>query len=592
MSADPRGKPLALGWALLPLATLVLCFALGVLRFGFSAEMLIASMLAAAAVAGAVAARRGAGWEAVQRAAGEKLAAVLPVVLILLAIGMLIGTWVLAGTIPLLVTWGVRLVDPGYFVLTAFVVTAAMSLFTGTSWGSAGTLGVALMGAAAALDAPLAATAGAVVSGAYFGDKMSPLSDSTNICALGAGSDLYAHIRHMLYTAVPSFLLATAVYAVVGSRSQAAMTPAAASLPPAAERLLAEIAAVFRLDAWALLPLLLVLAGVALKRPPALVLAASAVLAATLGIVIQGFGIEEGVAAAISGFDVSMTLGRVAEPVGLSDLFVRLVEPRRALLDGQHADRHHCRLPACRRPRGVRRSGAHSRCPPVGGALGVRLDRRHDGGGRHDDLVDQSRRRHRPDRRRHVPAGVPRAPVGARESLALARRLGDHRGAACCRGRFPRSSWRPLSACRRSSTRRGRSSVSAGRSSRWSTRPPSRGREWGSGASTRTGASPGHRARSPAGTECSGAPAQRPRQAGRPAAALDGDLRAGELGDLDAGALEPRVVRGLPLARRQARGARARLLQPRVSNSSSGTSTSSKPRSSRVWRKGTGMSGE
>ncbi len=270
--------------------------------------------------------RQGAGWEAVQRAAGDKLAAVLPVVLILLAIGMLIGTWVLSGTIPLLVSWGIRLVNPGYFVLTAFLVTAAMSLCTGTSWGSAGTLGVALMGAAAALDAPLAATAGAVVSGAYFGDKMSPLSDSTNICALGAGAELYAHIRHMLYTAVPSFLLATAVYAVAGRRSGAALGRATASLPPAAERLLGELDAAFRLDAWALLPLLLVLAGVALRRPPALVLAASALLAATLGVVVQGFGVEQGVASAISGFDVSMTLERFATPASApSELFVTLV---------------------------------------------------------------------------------------------------------------------------------------------------------------------------------------------------------------------------------------------------------------------------
>jgi NhaC family Na+:H+ antiporter len=324
MSSTSREKPLALGWALLPLAALVLSFAFGVLRFGFSVEVLIASMLAAATVAGAIAARRGAGWEAVQGAAGARLAAVLPVVLILLAIGMLIGTWVLSGTIPLLVTWGVRLVDPGYFVLTAFVVTAAMSLCTGTSWGSAGTLGVALMGAAAAVDAPLAATAGAVVSGAYFGDKMSPLSDSTNICALGAGADLYAHIRHMLYTAVPSFLLATAVYAVAGSRSGAATSPAAA-LPPAAERLLSELGAAFRLDAWALLPLLLVLAGVALRRPPALVLAASALLAAALGVVVQGFGLEQGVTAAISGFDASMIAGSIPDPTGPSELFVRLV---------------------------------------------------------------------------------------------------------------------------------------------------------------------------------------------------------------------------------------------------------------------------
>src|SRR5690606_8606490 len=83
----------------------------------------------------------------------------------------------------------------------------------GTSWGSAGTVGVALMETAAALDAPLAATAGAIVSGAYFGDKVSPLSDSTNIAAIGAGAPLYSHIRHLMHTSVPSFLAAFVVYA-------------------------------------------------------------------------------------------------------------------------------------------------------------------------------------------------------------------------------------------------------------------------------------------------------------------------------------------------------------------------------------------
>ena len=117
----------------------------------------------------------------------------------------------------MLVYYGIVLINPEFMILTAFLVTAAMSL-TGSSWASAGTIGVALMGVAAAMDAPLAITAGAVVSGAYFGDKLSPLSDSTNICAIGAKADLYDHIRHMVYTAGPSFVVALGVYLVVSPR--------------------------------------------------------------------------------------------------------------------------------------------------------------------------------------------------------------------------------------------------------------------------------------------------------------------------------------------------------------------------------------
>ncbi len=127
-----------------------------------------------------------------------------------------------------------------------------MSLATGTSWGSAGTVEVALMGMAVALDVSLAACAGAVISGAYVGDKMSPLSDSTNISAIGAGADLYKHIRHMMYTATPSFILCCIVYTVAGLK----MSPPAGAV--ASSPLAAELAGSFHLSWWTLLPPLVV----------------------------------------------------------------------------------------------------------------------------------------------------------------------------------------------------------------------------------------------------------------------------------------------------------------------------------------------
>jgi len=288
---------------------------------GLGTEVLVVAMLASAGVAGLVAVRVGATWDEIQKATGEKVAAVLPMLLILLAIGMLIGTWVLSGTIPLLISWGIRLVHPQFLVLTAFLVTAVMSLCTGTSWGSAGTLGVALMGAAVAVDAPLAVTAGAVVSGAYFGDKISPLSDSTNICAIGAGADLYAHIRHMLFTSGPSFLLAGLVYAVVGQRSSAP-----GGLPAKALQLLEEVEGVYLLNAWALLPLLIVLVGVALKKPSALTLAVSSLFAMGLGVWVQGFRLKDAVFTAVNGFDAGMVRSLEKDPEALSEVFSRLLE--------------------------------------------------------------------------------------------------------------------------------------------------------------------------------------------------------------------------------------------------------------------------
>ena len=308
--------------AALPLTTLVACFLIGGLFFELDADMLVLALLVAASVAGIQAVVRGATWLDIQRSTGEKLAAVLPVILILLTIGMLIGTWVLSGTIPMLISAGIQILSPRFFVLSAFLVTAVMSLCTGTSWGSAGTLGVALMGAAAAIQAPLAATAGAVISGAYLGDKMSPLSDSTNICAIGAGADLYAHIRNMLYTAIPSTLLALLVYSTLGRRA----TVGAEVVPESARTLLAEMGSVFNLGLWTLLPLLVVLAGIAFKIAPALALASSSVVAMILGGVIQGFGIGSVLGSAVRGFDSSMVADLGVDPTSLSEPFVRLLD--------------------------------------------------------------------------------------------------------------------------------------------------------------------------------------------------------------------------------------------------------------------------
>lgn len=315
-------RPLTLLEALLPLTTLVVLLIAGALTVGLTGELLVAVILTAAATAGFIAARHDVTWDDIQRSTGAKIAAVLPALLILLSIGMLIATWVLSGTIPWLVYWGVRLVRPELLILTAFLATAVMSLGTGTSWGSAGTIGVALMGMAAALDAPLAATAGAVVSGAYFGDKLSPLSDSTNISAIGADAPLYAHIRHMLYTAVPSAIVALLVYALA-----ARMAPLAGEgLPASARVLLADLDAVFNLHWIVLLPLAVVIWSIMRSTPAALAITLSSLVAAGIGILVQGFGLQEAVTAAVAGFRIDMAAAAGADTEALSPAFATLVE--------------------------------------------------------------------------------------------------------------------------------------------------------------------------------------------------------------------------------------------------------------------------
>jgi Na+:H+ antiporter, NhaC family len=311
---SPGVRELSLSAALLPLVLLVVLLIGAAATVGLSGELLVAILLVAAAAAGGIAARQGAGWTAIQAKAGERIAAALPALLILLAIGMLIASWVLSGTIPFLVYWGVRLVRPDLLVLTAFLATAVMSLCTGTSWGSAGTIGVALMGMAVALDAPLGATAGAVVSGAYFGDKLSPLSDSTNISAIGADAPLYAHIRHMLYTALPSFVLALLVYTFAGRLSPLA----GQGLPESARVLLADLDTVFRLHWLVLLPPAIVVWSIMRRTPAALAIALSSLVALAIGVLVQGFAVQDAVTAAVSGFRTAMvaSLGVDAEALG------------------------------------------------------------------------------------------------------------------------------------------------------------------------------------------------------------------------------------------------------------------------------------
>lgn len=321
-ASEPEPPPLTLGWAILPIFAMLGLIVAAAAAGTLGTEVLIVILLVTAVVAGGVARRQDMGWEDIQRSTGEKIAAVLPALLILLSIGLLIAAWVLSGTIPWLVYWGVRLIDPRYLVLTAFLATALMSLFTGTSWGSAGTIGVALMGTAAALDANLAATAGAVVSGAYLGDKMSPLSDSTNIAAIGAGAPLYAHIRQMMYTATPSFVVATSVYLWLGLTGHAG----AVTQPAEAAGLLADIRGIYRLDALVLLPLVVVLVGILRQAPPALAIGASAAVAAVIGIAWQGFGVVEAVVAVVAGFDAGMIESTGHAVAGLGDQFVGLVE--------------------------------------------------------------------------------------------------------------------------------------------------------------------------------------------------------------------------------------------------------------------------
>lgn len=136
--------------------------------------------------------------------------------IIVMCVGMLIGSWVLSGSVPAMIYYGLQFISPKFFLPTGCILCAIVSVATGSAWTSAGTVGIALMGIGSGLGINPALTAGMIISGAYFGDKISPLSDSTNVAAAAAETDLYKHVHSMLYTTVPSFIIALILYTIVG----------------------------------------------------------------------------------------------------------------------------------------------------------------------------------------------------------------------------------------------------------------------------------------------------------------------------------------------------------------------------------------
>ena len=208
--------------ALIPVIALISMLACTVYVFGldsFGPNQV--ALILAAAIAAMIGIKNGHTWREIEQGMIETISMSLQALLILLMVGSLIGSWILSGTVPTMIYYGVALMSPDYFYLTACVVCALLGFSIGSSWTVAGTLGVGLMGIAAALDLSLPISAGAIISGAYFGDKLSPLSETTNLAAAVTNNDLFKHIQHMLWTTVPAILITLMIFFFMGWGSSA-----------------------------------------------------------------------------------------------------------------------------------------------------------------------------------------------------------------------------------------------------------------------------------------------------------------------------------------------------------------------------------
>ncbi|MEM1406981.1 MAG: Na+/H+ antiporter NhaC [Bacteroidota bacterium] len=204
--------------SLLPILFLVLLLVFNVIIYGgdssYGPNQI--ALLLSAAFAGVLSLRLGFTWPEIEKAIVKSISSAMAAILILLMIGALSGTWLISGIVPAMIYYGLEILNPTIFLFAACIVSAVVSLATGSSWSTAATVGIALIGIGKAMGIHDGVVAGAIISGAYFGDKMSPLSDTTNLAPAMAGTDLFTHIRYMAYTTGPSIVIALIIFLIWG----------------------------------------------------------------------------------------------------------------------------------------------------------------------------------------------------------------------------------------------------------------------------------------------------------------------------------------------------------------------------------------
>ncbi|MFZ2351906.1 MAG: Na+/H+ antiporter NhaC family protein, partial [Bacteroidales bacterium] len=275
--------------SLLPIAVLILFLTLNV-KFFHDDTLSGANQMAlilASAVAGVISVSLGYKWLSIRAKVVKGIGTAMPAILILFLIGSLAGTWMVSGVVPMLIYYGLEILHPKIFLFAAVVICALVSVSTGSSWSTVATIGVALLGIGKALGFNEAVIAGAIISGAYFGDKMSPLSDTTNLAPAVAGTDLFTHVRYMVHTTVPSLILTMVIFLIIG------FTIDLQGVTTSADAVQAAIKAKFNVTPVLLLVPAMLIYIIAKKVPPLPSLLAGTLLAALLAVIYQPHILKE-----------------------------------------------------------------------------------------------------------------------------------------------------------------------------------------------------------------------------------------------------------------------------------------------------------
>ncbi len=245
------------------------------------------ALMAAAALSGIIGLRMGYTWADMRAQIVKTIGTAMPAILILLFIGALAGTWLISGVVPALIFYGLDVLHPAIFLFAAVITSGIVSLATGSSWSTIATIGVALLGIGSAMGFDKAIVAGAIISGAYFGDKISPLSDTTNLAPAVSGTDLFTHIRYMLYTTVPSMTITLIIFLIIGFTNDNVISSAHI------DQVQQAINDTFNITPWLFLVPALLFTIIMLKVPPLPALGAGILLGAIAAVIFQPHIIEQ-----------------------------------------------------------------------------------------------------------------------------------------------------------------------------------------------------------------------------------------------------------------------------------------------------------
>ena len=307
MAKDDIVPPRApsLGIALTPVILTLLLLGLQLFYFeDFTPHIPLAIGLA---ITGVVGLYLGHSWPSMENGVFRVINVSLRSVSVLIVVGMIIGVWIASGTVPTLIYYGLIILSPQIFLAAAMIMCAVVSLSLGTSWGTIGTIGLALMGIGAGFEVPMYWTAGAVVSGAFFGDKISPLSDTTNLAPAVTATNLFDHIRNMMPTTVPAMLIALGIYVWAGYN----MVDGGGASFERIDAITTTLNDNFMISPWLLVPALLVIALAIAKKPPIPSLFAGVLVGGLMAIFAQGATLHDVFGFANSGYSIETGVSEI-----------------------------------------------------------------------------------------------------------------------------------------------------------------------------------------------------------------------------------------------------------------------------------------